>query len=110
MIARSWAIWAPAQLALLCLSSGTAGADNSADVLAIEKASNASLLWGPYRPNLYFGVRPRVPNSLLTGLLWARVEDYQSVQNSMLAKLRRDSKSLYNLPRTTLISFHFFRL
>ncbi len=48
----------------------------------IEKASNASLLWGPYRPNLYFGVRPRIPKSLLTGLLWARVEDFQSVQNS----------------------------
>lgn len=58
-------------------------AEASQDVLAIEKASNASLFWGPYRPNLYFGVRPRVPNSLLTGLLWSRVEDYQSVQESM---------------------------
>ncbi|KAF1923812.1 glycoside hydrolase family 63 protein [Didymella exigua CBS 183.55] len=45
-------------------------------------AGNDSLLWGPYRPNLYFGVRPRVPKSLMGGLLWARVEDYQSVQTS----------------------------
>lgn len=52
-------------------------------VTAIEKASNDSLLWGPYRPNLYFGVRPRIPKSLMTGLLWTRVEDYQSIQNSM---------------------------
>lgn len=48
----------------------------------IERASNQSLLWGPYRPNLYFGVRPRVAKSLLTGILWAKVEDYQSVQHS----------------------------
>ncbi|KAF2015320.1 glycoside hydrolase family 63 protein [Aaosphaeria arxii CBS 175.79] len=54
----------------------------SAQVAEIEKASNASLLWGPYRPNLYFGVRPRIPKSLMGGLLWTRVEDYQSVQNN----------------------------
>ncbi|KAF2180304.1 glycoside hydrolase family 63 protein [Zopfia rhizophila CBS 207.26] len=48
----------------------------------MEKASNDSLLWGPYRPNLYFGVRPRIPNSLMSGLLWTRVEDYASVQNN----------------------------
>lgn len=26
--------------------------------------------WGPYRPNLYLGVRPQVPNTLLMGLMW----------------------------------------
>lgn len=46
------------------------------------KLSNDSLLWGPYRPNLYFGVKPRIPKSLSTGLLWAKVDDYQSVQQS----------------------------
>lgn len=45
-------------------------------------ASNRSLLWGPYRPNLYFGVRPRVPNSLLAGLMWAKVDHFATVQNS----------------------------
>jgi mannosyl-oligosaccharide glucosidase len=53
-----------------------------AQVAEIEKASNDSLLWGPYRPNLYFGVRPRIPKSLMGGLMWTRVEDYTSVQNS----------------------------
>ncbi|KAF2267600.1 glycoside hydrolase [Lojkania enalia] len=53
-----------------------------AQVAEIEKASNESLLWGPYRPNLYFGVRPRIPKSLMGGLLWTRVEDYASVQNN----------------------------
>lgn len=44
--------------------------------------SNETLLWGPYRPNLYFGVRPRIPKSLTTGLLWAKVDSFQDVQNS----------------------------
>ena len=49
---------------------------------ANDAASNASLLWGPYRPNLYFGVRPRIPKSLLAGLMWAKVNDFATVQNS----------------------------
>lgn len=53
-----------------------------AQVAEIEKATNDSLLWGPYRPNVYFGVRPRIPKSLMGGLMWARVEDYRSVQTS----------------------------
>src|SRR5689334_17421723 len=64
----------------LCLVAQFARVD--AQVAEIEKASNDSLLWGPYRPNLYFGVRPRIPKSLMGGLLWTRVEDYASVQNS----------------------------
>lgn len=49
----------------------------------ISRASNQSLLWGPYRPNLYFGIKPRIPNSLIAGLMWSRVEDFRSVQNSL---------------------------
>ncbi|KAI1390938.1 glycoside hydrolase family 63 protein [Hypoxylon trugodes] len=48
----------------------------------IGRLNNQSLLWGPYRPNLYFGVRPRVPKSLTTGLMWAKVDNYVDVQNS----------------------------
>ena len=49
----------------------------------LSKSANDSLLWGPYRPNLYFGVRPRIPKSLSTGLLWGRVEDYNDVQHKV---------------------------
>jgi len=69
------------RVGLLCLL-GTQLPLASAQVAGIEKATNDSLLWGPYRPNLYFGVRPRIPKSLMGGLLWTRVEDYNSVQNS----------------------------
>lgn len=46
--------------------------------------SNASLLWGPYRSNLYFGVRPKgIPNSFMAGLAWYNIDDF-----SGLAKIR----------------------
>lgn len=45
-------------------------------LLAVPDLSlhNASLLWGPYRPNLYLGLRPRVPESLLMGLMWGKLD------------------------------------
>lgn len=64
------------------------------------KLSNDSLLWGPYRPNLYFGIRPRLPKSLLTGLLWAKVDSFDAVQHSMLVYLalvqERNNTSIRN--------------
>jgi mannosyl-oligosaccharide glucosidase len=57
--------------------------DASVLINEIALASNASLLWGPYRPNLYFGIRPRIPKSLLSGLFWAKVEDFQTVQHNI---------------------------
>lgn len=44
--------------------------------------SDSSLLWGTYRPNLYFGLRPRVPQSLMTGLMWFGTQDYRSVSRA----------------------------
>lgn len=49
----------------------------------IGRLNNQSLLWGPYRPNLYFGIRPRIPKSLMTGLMWGKIETYTDYQNSM---------------------------
>ncbi|KAL4898614.1 mannosyl-oligosaccharide glucosidase [Aspergillus ambiguus] len=46
------------------------------------RANNQSLLWGPFKPNLYFGVRPRIPNSLFAGLMWAKVDDYATAQQN----------------------------
>jgi hypothetical protein len=55
---------------------------SASEELKVGEASNSSLLWGPYRPNLYFGVRPRIPQSLLTGLMWANVDKFATLQNS----------------------------
>ncbi|KAK1753796.1 glycoside hydrolase [Echria macrotheca] len=39
--------------------------------------------WGPYRPNLYFGVRPTVPETLLMGLMWANGDDRKTMLKSL---------------------------
>ncbi|CAG8689536.1 1504_t:CDS:1, partial [Gigaspora rosea] len=48
--------------------------------ISANRASNESLLWGTYRPNLYFGTRPRLPESLMSGLMWFGVNDLESFQ------------------------------
>lgn len=70
------------------LGSANAAASTNADsgeaILhgEIGRQNNQSLLWGPYRPNLYFGVRPRIPKSLMTGLMWGKIETYTDFQHS----------------------------
>lgn len=66
-------------------ASGTFAQDESVLNAEIGRLNNESLYWGPYRPNLYFGVRQRAPNSLLTGLMWSNVDDYRKAQESKLA-------------------------
>ncbi|KAI8372558.1 glycoside hydrolase [Choanephora cucurbitarum] len=48
-----------------------------ADILPTH---NSSLLWGTYRPNLYFGTKPRIPESVMTGLMWFNAGEVQGFQ------------------------------
>ena len=43
------------------------------------QAHNQSILWGPYKPNVYFGVRPRLPEGLWSSLMWANVNGFESI-------------------------------
>ncbi|KAF7560978.1 hypothetical protein G7046_g3168 [Stylonectria norvegica] len=71
-------------VAAAVLAVGVAAAVEDETVLTneISRLNNQSLFWGPYKPNLYFGVRPRVPQSLWTGLMWGRVDGYQDIQTN----------------------------
>ncbi|ORY34734.1 glycoside hydrolase [Naematelia encephala] len=51
--------------------------DDSAAVQAAALQANQSLLWNTYRPQLYHGIRPRIPHSLMTGLMWFGLNDYK---------------------------------
>ncbi|KAH8885013.1 glycoside hydrolase [Thozetella sp. PMI_491] len=46
--------------------------------------------WGPYRPNLYFGVRPQVPETLLMGLMWASGESQDSTLRTLRSTCEQD--------------------
>ena len=90
-------------LSLLLRVDGVA--TNPSDLIKeVDKANNQSLLWGPYKPNLYFGVRPRIPGSMFAGLMWANVDTYDGIQNS---EGTDDSNRLAN--GNTLLTVHICR-
>lgn len=41
--------------------------------------NNQTMFWGPYKPNVYFGIRPRLPEGLWTSLMWANVNGFESI-------------------------------
>ncbi|KAJ1949901.1 Processing alpha glucosidase I, partial [Linderina macrospora] len=66
---------------ILAIAIGlTAATALGSDFGTTQGELDSSLLWGTYRPNLYFGTRPRIPNSLLTGLMWFGMDDPTSWQ------------------------------
>ncbi|KAI8625414.1 glycoside hydrolase family 63 protein [Xylariaceae sp. FL1651] len=72
-----------AWLSLSLLTSATPAENESVLHSEIGRLNNQSLLWGPYRPNLYFGIRPRVPYGITTSLLWVKVDNYVDVQGNV---------------------------
>lgn len=77
--------WLNAFLAPIATAASASTAGEAGEAILhgeIGRQNNQSLLWGPYRPNLYFGVRPRIPKSLMTGLMWDKVETYTDFQHS----------------------------
>lgn len=86
-IPRLAALLATSSCTLLQLGTVAAAADDShsdpfqeyASHSPAAQANNQSMIWGPYKPNVYFGVRPRVPEALWTGLMWSNVNDYMTI-------------------------------
>lgn len=46
-------------------------------LLTLAGAASDSLLWGTYRPGVYIGMRARLPDSPLFGVLWHGLKDYK---------------------------------
>lgn len=61
-------------------------------ILHADRATNDSLLWGTYRPNLYFGTRTRFPESLMTGLIWFDGGEFQGFQRKKICYARETYK------------------
>ncbi|KAF9228032.1 glycoside hydrolase family 63 protein [Gyrodon lividus] len=80
--------WASLQLfSLLLLSFSTA--------FSLPENVTEDLQWGAYRPGLYFGLRPRSPQSLLTGLIWFGTQNYQSLAKARHACDQGDGLDSY---------------
>ncbi|KAJ1965824.1 Processing alpha glucosidase I [Dipsacomyces acuminosporus] len=72
-------------LILAALSATALAHVPDSDIGAAQRQLDSELLWGTYRPNLYFGTRPRLPGSLLSGLMWFGLDDagnWQKIRHS----------------------------
>lgn len=65
------------QLPVVLLGLAIAAPSLSKTVDSSLYSNEAPLLWGPYRPNLYLGIRPRVPESLIAGLMWGKLDEQE---------------------------------
>lgn len=71
---------------------------NSSTIAFVE---DPALLWSTYAPQLYFGIKPRLPKSLTSGLLWFGLNDWEGLQREL---------SSFLLPRPLASSSFLTRL
>jgi mannosyl-oligosaccharide glucosidase len=74
--------------AVLALGASAASGDPAVLADEIGRLNDESLLWGPYKPNLYFGVRPRLPEGLWTGLMWTGANTFEQVPRGLCSTFR----------------------
>lgn len=65
-----------------------------------DRLSLDSLFWGPYRSGNYLGIRPRLPFSLMSGLLWFNVDD-----QSGFGTLKHKYEQGHNVTKANWIEF-----
>lgn len=65
-----------------------------------ERLSYDSLLWGPYNSGRYLGIRPRLPESLLSGLMWFNADEQLGV-----SRLRDFYEQGDNMARANWVQF-----
>lgn len=63
-----------AALALGALAQGQQSVLSKEEV---RRLNDESLFWGPYKSNLYFGVRPKSPKGFWSSLMWGGVNSYE---------------------------------
>eukprot|EP00798_Chlamydomonas_sp_ICE-L_P009097 gene9097-16222_t len=54
------------------------------------------MLWGSYRPGLYFGMRTRTPTSLLSGLMWFDPDSVDTLYEHKVRHAANDGDALKN--------------
>lgn len=65
-----------------------------------DQIAHDSLLWGPYRSGNYLGIRPRLPHSLMSGLIWYNLDSLAG-----LRKAKHAYEQNHNLGRANWVRF-----
>lgn len=71
-------MWASVALAMAALAGSMYATATKAEHDSTKPLEDPSLIWGTYRPQIYFGIRPAISNSILSGLLWFSPTRYDS--------------------------------
>lgn len=79
-------MWEKLKLALrvllvVCASVCCAQQAQDEVIAAYNSEVAKTFRWGAYRPNLYMGIRPKLAESLLSGLFWMDGDNLQGVQD-----------------------------
>lgn len=72
----------------------------NASLTLYEQLSQNSLLWGPYRSGYYLGIKPRIPLSLTSGLLWFNADDHNGLQN-----IRHEYDQHHNMRKANWVQY-----
>ncbi|KAI9505236.1 glycoside hydrolase [Coemansia spiralis] len=75
------------------------------DAGSTQSKLDNDLFWGTYRPNLYFGTRPRQPNSLLSGLMWFGLDNQRNWESIRHSCELGDNLSEYGYSRHNGLDF-----
>ena len=67
--------------------------------LMMNRSRIEEMLWGSYRPHVYFGMRPRLPTSIVAGILWMIYSTKNSSKQIQNAHLRHFCKDEDNLAK-----------
>ena len=68
----------------------------SGELADFSAEHNASLLWGTYRPGVYFGLRSRTaPTALVAGLLWGALSTVTVSQDALRHQCEQDQLQKY---------------
>ncbi|KAK3938728.1 mannosyl-oligosaccharide glucosidase [Diplogelasinospora grovesii] len=89
--AATWrAIISPAIIILILCAVHVFSTGTNLDTEPSSSSASAQI-WGPYRPNLYFGVRPQAPKTMLMSLMWGNGENQSSLLHSLRDTCDKDN-------------------
>jgi hypothetical protein len=90
------------------LLAATPDANILQNQIQIASNYNDTMLWGTYRPNLYFGTRTRTKETLLTGIAWFGAHSlesspWESMFSSLKTRFKMESNRIIHSPTFPLI-------
>lgn len=95
-----WLIWASCAFAEIFDLRQPTPFEDMSPASQYQSLAHDSLLWGPYRSGNYLGIRPRIPHSLLLGLIWFNADSLRG-----LLSAKHAYEQHHNVARANWVQF-----